>query len=187
MILLLHGMAGSSQTWRSVIASAVTQVPGDRPRPARPRQLGQTTQRLLAGCVRGVAARPPRRTRRDTRDRRRAVAGRRDRDAVRLPAPRLLPAADPDEQRRTGAGRRLDATTALRARSRADHAAHRAPTGADRRRAGAVVVRQAGHSRRRVARRSGTPTVPSPTPRPGRRSCARCARWSTTAGRPSAR
>ena len=30
VVLLLHGMAGSSQTWRSVMPAAVTQVPGDR-------------------------------------------------------------------------------------------------------------------------------------------------------------
>ena len=47
-ILLIHGMAGSSRTWRDVHAGPRPPVPGAGPRPARPRRVGQADGRLLA-------------------------------------------------------------------------------------------------------------------------------------------
>jgi pimeloyl-ACP methyl ester carboxylesterase len=63
VLLLIHGMAGSSDSWRSVLPQLSKKF-----RVIAPDLLGHgesaKPRRLLAGRVRGVATRSPRRTRR---------------------------------------------------------------------------------------------------------------------------
>ena len=75
-----------------------------------------------------------------TCDDRRSIARRRRGHAVRLPASGLLPAADPDQQRRAWSRCRVDAATAVSPRRRVDPAGHRAATCSDCRQQAALVV-----------------------------------------------
>ena len=43
-LLLIHGMAGSSDTWRAVIPQLAQEVPRGGARPARPRAIGQAAR-----------------------------------------------------------------------------------------------------------------------------------------------
>jgi pimeloyl-ACP methyl ester carboxylesterase len=89
-LLLIHGMAGSSATWRGVIPQLSKNY-----RVIAPDLLGHAWG-LLPRLLCGLPAGPARRTRHRTRDGDRPVAGRRYRDAIRLPAPRSLRAAGAD-------------------------------------------------------------------------------------------
>jgi len=73
-----------------------------RPRSTRPRRVGQAAWRLLAARVRERDPRPAVCTRPPVGDIRRAFAGRRHRDAARVPVPRALRAVGSGEQRRAG-------------------------------------------------------------------------------------
>src|ERR1700744_3022195 len=82
---------------------AVQEVPRHRARPAGPRQVRETARRLLAGRLRGVAARSARRAWGTPGNGDRTVPWRRHRDAVRVPTPGLLRAAGADRQWPAGA------------------------------------------------------------------------------------
>ena len=147
----------------------------DRARPARPRRLGHAARRLLARRPRQRGARRRQRTRPRARDGRRALARRRDRDAVRLPVPRAHRAPGAGLQRRarprgpSAAARRVAARRRLRA-ARADLAAAGRARPRDRRAARPRRPR----SRRATSGSSRAASPRSTTRARARRSCTRC-------------
>ena len=140
-LLLIHGMAGSSETWRAVIPQLSRKYRVVAPDLLGTRSVRQAPRRLFARRVRRLAARPARRAGDLDRNDHRPIAWWRRRHAVRLPTSGLLPAADPDQQRRAGPRRRLDAAPAVGPWRRADPAGHCAATGSDSRQQAALVVR----------------------------------------------
>ncbi len=184
-LLLIHGMAGSSETWRAVLPQLSRTIPRRRTRPAGSRTIREAPGRLLARRIRGVAAGPARRVGNIACDDRRPIVGRRRGHAVRLPTSRLLRAADPDQQRRPRARCRLDASHAVGARGRTDPSGHRAAPGSDCRQQAALVVlggrdsvtpRRGDVERVLIAGRFRDATG---------LSCGHCARWSIIAVRRS--
>ena len=90
----------------------------DRARSARSRPVRQTPRRLLGGGLRQRHARPAQRARHRRGDGRRALPGRRCRDAVRLPVPATGGTADPGGRRRGDQGRQHRAALRLAADGR---------------------------------------------------------------------
>ena len=92
-----------------------------------------------------------------------------------------------DQQRRTGARRGLDPEAAGRARSRIRAARDRAEGGARHRQSGAVMAGHGGVGLTAGRADLGGVLLVVGSAHPGRRFCARCGRWSTTAGSRSVR
>ena len=93
VVLLVHGIAGSSEKWGDmapILAERYTVIAPDLLGHGAVRQ---AARRLLARRLRERRARPPDRPRPRARHGRRPLARRRHRDAVRLPVPRALRAA----------------------------------------------------------------------------------------------
>ena len=67
-VVLIHGMVNSSRHWEAVALRLADGPHGDRPRPDRPRRLGDAARRLLARRPRGRDPRPARRDRGRARD-----------------------------------------------------------------------------------------------------------------------
>ncbi len=156
--------------------------------PARTRRVGQAARRLLARRLRERRPRHDGRPRPRPRDDRRALARRRDRDAVRLPISRALRAAGPGLQRRPRPRGPPAAARRDPARLRVGAAA------AHPRRACSPPARPSGGRSARCACRPAPTSPRSPAasarsaiPRRARRSSRRCARCSTRAASASAR
>ncbi len=82
VLLLLHGVTNTSQTWEPVAAELQPLVHADRARPARPRRIRDAARRLFAGRACERRPRPPQPARARARDRRRPLARRRHRDGL---------------------------------------------------------------------------------------------------------
>jgi hypothetical protein len=137
-------------------------VHGDRPRPARPRQVRQAAGGLLGGGVRQRDAGPAQRSRRRAGDRRGAFAGRWRRDAVRLPVPPARRPADPRRRGRRHQGRQRGVA------HRRDADGHRSP-GPAAATPGAACAAGCGSRRGRAARQDRRgPRHPRHAPHPGR-------------------
>ena len=186
-LLLIHGMAGSSATWRAIIPQLSKKYRviapdllghGESEKPRGDYSLGAfaVSLRDLLDEL-GV----------DSRNGRRAVARRRYRDAVRPPAPGLLRAAGPDRQRWPWPRSEPGAADAVGTRRRVGVARGRTTAGAEPRQQAGVMVGLRGDSARRGPARCGTRIARCRMRGPARRSCGRCAQLWTTAVRPLAR
>ena len=143
-LLLIHGMAGSSQTWGAILPLLAKKYRVIAPdlfghgQSSKPR-----TDYSLGAFAVGL---------RDLLDELKVESatvvghslGRRYRDAVRLPASRLLPPPCSDQQRRTRSRSRAYPASARRTRRRTDHAGHRTIASAAHREFGAVVAQFTG-------------------------------------------
>ena len=176
-LLLLHGIANSSETWARVaplLSERFTVIAPDllgHGESATPR--GDYSLGAHASGARDVAHR----ARPRARHRRRALARRRHRDAVRLPVPRAHRAPGAGVERRArprgapAAARRVAARRRLRAAGA--HLARLVGLGRDARR---PARRASGCTRAATSRCSRAASRSSTTPARARRSCTPCAR-----------
>ena len=176
LLLLVHGMAGSSETWRHVMPALAERFTGPCARSARAGPIRQTPRRLLARRPCQHAARPAGRPRARAGHRRRPVARGRRGHAVCLSVPGALRAPGPGEQRWAGPGGHVLPPHADRARIRVGLSALLHAAAARRRKPG----RHAGSAARACgprppARRSGGATCRWRTPRAAAHSFAACA------------
>ena len=104
LLVMIHGIAGSSGTWVPVMPLLAEQLHGDRARPARPRRVGQAAGRLQPRRLRLRHPRPARRAGPRAGHGRRPQPRRRRRHAVRLPVPPDGRAARARLQRRARQG-----------------------------------------------------------------------------------
>ena len=104
-ILLIHGIGDNSTTWSTVQSQAGAAIHRHRPRPAGPRQVGQAARRLLGRRLRQRHAGSAQRPRHRAGHRRRPLARRRGRHAIRLPVPAIGGPAHPRRVRRGDQGR----------------------------------------------------------------------------------
>ena len=185
-LLLIHGMAGSSATWRAVLPQLSKKYRVVAPdlfghgESAKPRgdyslgafavslrdlldELGITRATVVGQSLGGGVAMQFTYQHRDYCER-----------LVLISSGGL------------GPGPELDTADAVGARGRAGVAGGRVAAGVERRQQAGVVA-HVGRNPLAARPRYGAPTRRCRTARPGRRSCARCARWWTTAARRSVR
>ena len=182
-VVLIHGLAGNSRTWKDIMPALARTHDVIAPDLLGHGESAKPMGDYSLGAPRQWAAGPPRDARRAERDDRRALLRRRRGDAAQLPAPGAVRPSGPDRQRRSRTGGDLAAAHADPAVGRAADAG-RLPLLVRRQGNGRQQVPStAGASTRLASARCGGRTARWPARRTARRSCAPSARSSIRGAR----